>query len=172
MSEPDEERTPVDAALELFVYAPVGLALEARTLLPRFVQRGRSQIALARVVGKFAVRKGREDLEAAVVNGQSHVIGTLRSVGVVPPSSEPTSDEVTPAPQRPSSAPRVAAVRPVPDVDPASLAIPGYDTLSASQVIPRLASLTTEELELVRRYEAAARGRKTILSKIAQLQSS
>jgi hypothetical protein len=50
------------------------------------------------------------------------------------------------------------------------LAITDYDGLSASHVVNRLAGLSTEELETVRRYEAAHRGRKTILSKIAQLQ--
>ena len=54
----------------------------------------------------------------------------------------------------------------------AELAIPDYDNLSASQVVPRLAGLSTDELEAVRRYEAAGRGRKTILNKVAQLQSA
>jgi hypothetical protein len=38
--------------------------------------------------------------------------------------------------------------------------------------MPRLESLSTDELELVRTYEVANRGRKTILNKIAQLQAS
>lgn len=52
------------------------------------------------------------------------------------------------------------------------LAIPDYDGLSASHVVNRLDGLSAEELEAVRRYEAAHRGRKTILSKVAQLQSA
>lgn len=52
------------------------------------------------------------------------------------------------------------------------LAIPDYDGLSASHVVNRLDGLSADELEAVRRYEAAHRGRKTILSKVAQLQSS
>jgi hypothetical protein len=51
------------------------------------------------------------------------------------------------------------------------LAIPGYDTLSASQVVPRLDALRAAELEAVRAYEAAHRGRRTILNRIAQLQA-
>jgi hypothetical protein len=51
------------------------------------------------------------------------------------------------------------------------LAIPGYDSLSASQVVQRLGGLSSEELEAVRQYESTTRGRRTILSKIAQLQS-
>jgi hypothetical protein len=37
-------------------------------------------------------------------------------------------------------------------------------------VVPRLEGLSGTELTAVREYEAAHRGRKTILSKIAQLQ--
>jgi hypothetical protein len=51
----------------------------------------------------------------------------------------------------------------------ASLAIPGYDTLAASQVVQRLSSLRPEELEAIRRYELSTRGRRTILHRIAQL---
>jgi hypothetical protein len=51
------------------------------------------------------------------------------------------------------------------------LAIPGYDALSASQVVQRLDGLSAGELEEVRAYELATRGRRTILNKIAQLQS-
>ena len=59
------------------------------------------------------------------------------------------------------------------DLDEAAvLAIPDYDSLSASQVVPRLAGLTTDELEAVRRYETAHRARRTILGRVAQLQQS
>lgn len=192
---PDD--TVIDHALELLVYAPLGFALEARTLLPRFVDRGRNQLALARVVGKFAVRKGREDVEAKLLDGQAQAVGLLRSVGLVPaqppqarpsdtagapdgehPASEPPGPTATTASPTPAgaahdatSAPPAESVPAVPLVDPDALAIPGYDSLSASQVVPRLDSLTADELELVRCYELGNRGRKTILAKIAQLQS-
>jgi hypothetical protein len=51
------------------------------------------------------------------------------------------------------------------------LAIPGYDSLSAFQVVQRLAGLESHELEAVRAYESAGRGRRTILTKISQLQT-
>jgi len=51
------------------------------------------------------------------------------------------------------------------------LPIPAYDTLAASQVVERLASLTPEELEAVRQHEAASRRRRTVLHRIAQLSS-
>jgi hypothetical protein len=50
-----------------------------------------------------------------------------------------------------------------------SLPIPGYDTLSASQVVERLAGLTSAELDAVRAYEGAHRNRRTILGKIDQI---
>jgi hypothetical protein len=49
------------------------------------------------------------------------------------------------------------------------LPIPAYDTLAASQVVERLASLTTVELEAVRKHEAATRRRRTVLHRVAQL---
>jgi hypothetical protein len=50
-----------------------------------------------------------------------------------------------------------------------SLPIPGYDALSASQVVERLAGLSSAELDAVRAYEGAHRNRRTILGKIDQI---
>lgn len=66
-----------------------------------------------------------------------------------------------------AAAPEGAAGAGVPSS--ADLPIPDYDSLAASQVVPRLEGLTPEERDLVRRYESAHRRRKTILSKLAQL---
>jgi hypothetical protein len=51
----------------------------------------------------------------------------------------------------------------------ATLAIPEYDELSASQVVDRLEGLTTADLEAIRTHELANRARNTILGKIDQL---
>jgi hypothetical protein len=82
---------------------------------------------------------------------------------VTPASQPPAQDLATPASQPPAQ--DLAA--PAPAV--ASLAIPGYDTLAASQVVQRLSSLRNDELDAVRLYEIATRGRRTILHRIAQL---
>jgi hypothetical protein len=50
-----------------------------------------------------------------------------------------------------------------------ALPIPGYDALSASQVVERLTGLSTEELDAVRTYEGTHRNRRTILGKIDQI---
>ena len=78
------------------------------------------------------------------------------------PSARPTRGATT------TGAARRPAGKAAPE--PRPLAIPGYDTLSASQVIPRLDALRPDELEAVRHHEAGHRARRTILSRIAQLQ--
>jgi hypothetical protein len=52
------------------------------------------------------------------------------------------------------------------------LAIPGYDSLSASQVIQRLDGLSRDELAAVGEYESAHRARRTVLTRVSQLQGS
>lgn len=68
-----------------------------------------------------------------------------------------------------AAAKKAAAAKPTPAQRPAELAIPDYDSLSASQVVTRLRGLSDAQLEAVRAYEAATRGRKTILNKVQQL---
>jgi len=85
------------------------------------------------------------------------------------PSAAPATADT---PTVPVAAPPVTVAAPasgrnVPDV--ASLAIPGFDTLSASQVVQRLDGLSRSELVAVRAYEASSRGRRTILSRVDQL---
>jgi hypothetical protein len=49
------------------------------------------------------------------------------------------------------------------------LAIPGYEALSASQVVRRLDGLAPTELEAIYEHEAATRRRRTILHRTQQL---
>lgn len=163
-----DRKPSVDAALDLLVYAPLGFALEARGLLPKFVERGRNQVTMARMVGQFAVQQGQAEASKRLGPFQDQVEAVLVDLGVVP----------RPAPPRPEPVvDPVPVVVPVPDLEPeppaepaVELAIPDYDSLAASQVVPRLRALDDDELEAVRRYEAAHRGRKTILNRVAQLQ--
>lgn len=179
------------SVVEAVLYGPLGLALEARSLMPRLVQRGRNEVAMAKMVGQFAVRKGTEDLAAGALVGQEKLLDLLRGTGLFGSSGASSSraTDVSASPNRPAdgddpgtgigdairppSPSRVSAqaAEQAADIDPADLAIVGYDLLSASQVVPRLESLTSDELDLVARYEAGTRGRKTILAKVAQLQS-
>lgn len=190
----DEQKDAREAALDLFVYAPLGFALEARSLLPRFVERGKNQVTMAKMVGQFAVQQGQVEAGKRLGPLQEQVEGVLADLGLVPRSTSPSSTSSSgsssgPAPDDGEDDVAVApVVELVPDPEPepepeapaadladvpeaADLAIPDYDSLAASQVVPRLRALATDELEAVRAYEAAGRGRKTILNRIAQLQA-
>lgn len=221
----EEQRTPLDSALDLFVYAPVGLALTAAEELPKLAEKGRAQvkgqIAIARVVGQFALAQGRRQIEKRLgadgrPGGVSAGTGPAGSEvrqpsgtpgfggagghgtnGAAPDHSDPiyasepdggyerlagrqeqaedersdatalgsagTRSDPAPAPQLATSAGR----------GPSSgdLAIPGYDSLSASQVVQRLAGLSKDELEAVGAYESAHRARRTILTRVNQLKA-
>ena len=192
----DPQKSPLDTLLELGLYAPLGLALAARDSLPDLIARGRqqvtSQVALAKMMGQYAVKEGEKDLRKRAED----VSQTLSSLGLLPEPNPAPGARVTPKPAGgtvPTPPPETTAVAtdapastngsapstngkaPSDDAPAvrsrADLAIPGYDTLSASQVVQRLAGLSADELEAVRDYESGTRGRRTILSKITQLQT-
>ncbi|HEV8114844.1 MAG TPA: hypothetical protein VGP53_01295 [Acidimicrobiales bacterium] len=160
-----DERSPLEQTLDLLVYAPLGMVLTARTQLPDLVAKGRAQIegqvTVARFIGQFAVKQGRVEVEKRLKAFTDPPAPAPEPVR--PPVAEPGPVVVETPPEAPAS----AATAPAPPA--ADLAIPGYDALSASQVVQRLAGLAPAELEQVRVYEAATRGRKTVLTKITQL---
>jgi len=178
-----EAPTPLDQAMALFVYAPIGLLFDGAELLPQLVERGRIQVTTARVVGRYAVERGRVEVTKAADRLQDQAAGVLDLVGgsLLPtsPDEPPPAPAATKAPvpapaadKAPDPAPAPSPPSPVQTLDATELAIPDYDGLSASHVVNRLAGLAPDELEAVRAYEAAGRGRKTILSKVAQLQGN
>jgi hypothetical protein len=168
-----EKKTRLEHALDLFLYAPLGLALTAREELPRLVEKGRKQFSdqatTARLMGEYAMQEGRRDLEQRAKKVTDTLSGLAGTRGPAPKPA-PFSPPAPPAPPA-APAPAAAAVPAGPRPTDDGLAIPGYDALSASQVVQRLAGLSTEELEAVRAYESATRGRKTILHRVDQLQS-
>jgi hypothetical protein len=171
-------KTPVEQAVahavELFVYAPIGLLFDGATVLPQLVERGRSQVTMARLIGRFAVGQGRTEATKAASRLQDQAAGVLGFIGdsvAAPMPGRPPTSANRPA-SRAATRPSPTEGRPAPTASAADLAIPDYDGLSASQVVNRLAGLSSTELASVQRYEAANRGRKTILSKVAQLQGS
>lgn len=181
MSPGDKDRSPVDEALDLFVYAPVGLAITAAEELPKMIERGRdvlgSSVNAARVIGRVAVNQGR--VEMSRIASQWNDLGTVLRSGAASPRNESRRDEApaalhdatraapsapTPAPAREPTTKRAAP-------DPATLGISGYESLSASQVVSRLDGLTPQQRAAVREFESSTRGRRTILGRIAQIES-
>ena len=170
--EATDPRKVAEAALDMFVYVPVGLALEAKELLPKLAERGRNQVVLARLGARFAMQKAEAEaakllakLEESVGDAADTPAATVPVPVVRTPASQ-TRASTSPATKKAAGAAR--ANRPA--KAPGELAIPGYDTLSASQVVPRLDALRPRELEAIKQHEQSRRGRRTILSRIAQLQ--
>jgi hypothetical protein len=146
--------------LDLLVFAPAQLALSTLRDLEHFDEiaaKGRERFGLqvnnARVVGQFVVAAGRAHLE--------HLVGGLAARDEPAVGDPPPADRAITAAAEPPAA--------VADGAEADLAIPDYRALSASQVVRRLDGLGPEELEALYRYEAATRGRRTILHRAQQL---
>jgi hypothetical protein len=188
-----EDRSALEKVADAAVYAPLGLALEASRLFPEMADRGRRQVTFNWMVGRYAVRRARARTDETVATVMGTAEGLLDLAGIrlpwageadpAPPEAEATSEPVAdaqdeqaePSPAANGSTAPLTAVADPPAADapdPDDLAIPGYDSLSAFQVVPRLEDLGGDELEAVRQYEHATRGRRTILSRIAQLQAS
>ena len=151
--------------------SPLDLASELSGLVPRAIERGRGQIKLAQALGRLVVE--HSPLGALPALRQPPVDTPPRPVAptpATPPAAAPPSSETIAGATDESATPPAPAPEPTVPVD--DLALPDYDSLSASQVIPRLQGLDPGELEDLRRYEVAGRSRRTILNKIAQLQSS
>jgi hypothetical protein len=199
MADTDDERPGDgglnEKLLDALVYVPAGLALSVVEDLPRLAALGRDRLGVrvssARAVGQFAVKAGHDEFVRRS-DGWFHRSGT-RPAGA-PASGGPSP--TPPAPAAPTGRPAAdgaapAAERAAPAAEPpsggegsatgtpapanghipavATLAIPGFDALSASQVVQRLDGLNRSELVSVRAYEASTRGRRTILSRVDQL---
>jgi hypothetical protein len=86
-----------------------------------------------------------------------------------PPAPAPPPVAAPPAPRNAAPSAPSAASTTNGSASSAGLPIPGYDALSASQVVERLVGLAPDELDAVHDYEASHRQRRTILGKIEQL---
>src|SRR4051794_37106415 len=176
MAHVTEHKSPIEQALDLFFYAPLGFVLNAQEVLPELIEKGHQQVVMARMFGKFAIESEAPKQIAGLQKRVQKVTEqfTSRDAPATPSGNGPTAPAAPATPATPAtaatqtSAPVVHA--PAHGPGAADLAITDYDSLSASQVVPRLEGLADAELAAVRDYEAAHRGRKTILSKIAQLQ--
>ncbi len=150
----EDENGPDDLAeqlLDLMIYAPIGLALEARELLPKLAERGRGQIALTRLAGKVASDRGQSEARK-VFDQVVEFVGTVLA-GEASDDGPQTDDDMV-------------------DLtgDDSSLPISDYDTLSAPQLLPHLEPLDQSDLADVLAYEKTHRSRATVINRIKQLQ--
>jgi hypothetical protein len=185
--------------LDLAVYGPLGLALSIAEAMPAMARKGRNrlvpQFGLARTVGQLAVQQGYRQLRGVAGSGpvipflSRGPMGAGRAVrrdhgpDDHGPDDHGPDDQVaeasgahvraySAAPASPAQgASRATTARPAGSDAPGTreLAIPSYDSLSASQVVQRLAGLSYDEVAAVQAYESATRGRRTILNRAEQL---
>lgn len=140
--EPDEDDV-TERLLDVLVYAPLGLALEAKDLLPKLAERGRGQVALTRLAGTIAARQGQNEAERLVDDIRSSVASFLG----LDDSADSVGDDTAADDELP---------------------IAGYATMTAVEVIPRLAELDDAALDTIEAFERANRSRTTVLNRIAQ----
>jgi hypothetical protein len=174
--------------LDYLLYAPLGAVVVAAEELPHLAERGRErferQVGAAELIGRLAVAEARRRLSALSGSSDGPVSGPQARSPLSRAISAPVDTSAPEAPQRPlppegDRGPKVSRSHPAPrmgaSMDVAAspqrheLPIPAYDTLAASQVVERLASLTPVELEAVRKHESATRRRRTVLHRISQL---
>ncbi|HXW33416.1 MAG TPA: hypothetical protein VEJ87_02480 [Acidimicrobiales bacterium] len=193
-----DEKSAKDRLLDLVIYAPAGLALTVADEVPKLANRGRDEIekriVTSRTIGEFAVRFGRSEFEKRVgqlfsstgeaetarpassagtprdeqsgspfhqTTGGSHQTTGGAVGGGIGAGGETKAEHALRQPGRTNQTSRASA----------HLAIPGYDSLSASQVVQRLGGLSSLELREVRAHEAACRARRTVLNRADQLLS-
>ncbi len=161
-----------DRILDVLVYLPAGIVVAVAGEIPRLTARGRDrlgvQVSSARAVGAFVVKAGKDELirrseglwPGRPAPGPGPGPSSLHGRG---PWPSPTSHTAS-APPAATGSGGNGHVPPV-----STLSIPGFDTLSASQVVQRLDGLNRVELVSVRAYEASTRGRRTILNRVDQL---
>src|SRR5829696_3900784 len=140
-----DDRGPVGHVLDLFVFAPLGFLAESHTIVPKLAESGRqhigSRVQLARMVGQFAVQQGRHQA--------AKVVSTLRASaeqdGPEAPAGGPHA-ETAAVDDDDERAEELLGAGPSTDdggIAEEDLAIPSYDSLAASQVVPRLDGLSS-----------------------------
>ena len=175
---PEPERPPIERLLDLAVYAPIGMYTALKEQLPVYTRQGRqvveNRVMLARFIGQMAVQHGRREtdkrLAARRPPASGAVVDTVAHEAAPAPTGAAASAVVDAAASAVVDAAASAAIDTVPRAE--SLAIPGYESLPAVNVVQRLATLTPDEVEQIRRFEVANRGRRTILAKIDVLQGA
>jgi hypothetical protein len=185
---------PLGAGLSALDAAPAvveAFVARGKAAVDRRHEQVSHQASNARSMGQFALTFGlpkvrkRAERRVAEVRSAAARLLPARGPAAAPaphapkPAAAPAAPATAPDERMHSAAPslprrvlspvavngaRAAAER-------AELPIPGYDALSASQVVERLAGLADTELAAVRNYETAHRNRRTILGKIEQLDS-
>lgn len=184
----NQGRPSRDELVDLFVYAPIGLALRVKASLPQLVQEGRASASgplyFARLIGEAAAKKAAETGKAATEQtlrrhfGGGEQAGASSGRAYESTSSNRSSSTDVDTSETAAPTPKSRPQREEPRTEPGpksrrrsgdDFPIPGYESLSATQVLAHLSRLSHEELRAVELFEQANRSRKTVLVRIAEL---
>lgn len=151
------------------------LVSELFRAIPRLVDRTKSQAELATSLVGFlpcfaGIRGTGGDRDRdSVAPGMHETVGIDVLSLLDDDAAAPRGQAAAEGARHDGGAPSGAAT-PEPPAPPAEsdLPIQDYDSLAASQVVPRLATMSEEELRAVRSYELAHRNRQTILNRVNQ----
>lgn len=130
-------RSPIERALDVGVYAPLGFALEFRRLVPELAEAGRQQVAFSRSLGKAALS----------------TLGKAAAARGAEPASASTVAKPAPTAERPA---KEAAPAPTGVVD-------GYDGLTAREIIALSAAASAPQRAWMLEREKSGKNRKTVV---------
>lgn len=122
-------KSPLDLALDIGVFAPLGFALEFRRILPELAEAGRRQLAFSQTLGRAALTS-----VARAASSQSK---------------------------------QVSARGPAP-----TAAVPGYDDLTAREIVALLDEADDARVEWIASREADRKARVTVIRAAAARQSA
>lgn len=145
----NEEENLGEQLLDLFVYAPIGLLLEARDLIPKLADRGRGQVALTQLAGKVAGNRMQTDA-APLIRRVLEAAGTAVGSTIADKYEAELDDHHDSG-------------------DDAGLPIESYNTFSAPQLLQKLEALDQGQLDAILAYEQTHRDRRTVTNRIKQL---
>ncbi len=159
----DEENLG-EQLLDLLIYAPIGLLLEAKDLIPKLAERGRGQVALTQLAGKVAGNRGRDEtapLFRRLVEAAGAALGSMTT------DEHELSDELELSDEHELS--DELDDHGESSEDDLSLPIKNYNAFSAPQLLEKLEALDQQQLDEILDYELTHRDRQTVTNRIKQL---
>ncbi len=146
-----ESRSKPRDGVEGLVEAFTGLAAAVIQVLPSLAEETRHKLephlAQAKMLGELSVTYGSYELRRKA----KELIDALASTESAP---DATVSETEPP------SPNIEAV------------LPGYDDLTAADIVMKLGTLTVDELDIVLEHEEATRARTTVLHRARQLRKA
>ncbi|MDG1265997.1 MAG: hypothetical protein P8O03_06695 [Ilumatobacter sp.] len=154
----------IRAAVDVLVFAPLGLGAKLVEDAPDAVDRARRELSNARFIGRLAVDQGIKQIRSRFEPSESSPTQSANNGDV--------SDDFEPlvrAGEIRGSNDLMTRESVRSDLVAGDLALPDYDTLPAIDIVGKLATLDDVSRDAIERYELANRQRRTVLGKLAQL---